>query len=312
MAGCPQAPSSPRPAAQESTPQTAPLSPPKSGPASATPVPEGSALSLLDWLDPDAVLVAYGELPADIDVDAWSVVFALPPKLAGLLREVQQLPTILDEIAPPDARARWRHPGALAFESRLYAGTYLLVRRQASEEDVATWLSSAGFHAQEAEGRPLYVPRGAFPWKIALLEPDVVAFIPVRALGVGFQPLSAGRDLPPSELETAIRERSSVEGSTVLQLFAAGPLLHFDLAQDLAQWVTITRRWQRGLDVESQFVPTRDGLTAATELEARDLSLESDQIQRLASRVAYTVEGPTVLGRLQLTPTDVASLRRPR
>src|SRR5690606_5967364 len=152
------------------------------------------------------------------------------------------------------------------------------------------------------------VPRGAYPWKLVLLEPGLVGFVPVRALGSGLQPLTAGRDLPASEIETQLRNVFASEGSPVLELYAAGPLLHLDLGQEIAQWMMGARRWQRGLDVQVQLVPVRDLEDAAQSLRERDLSLESDRVRTMAERVAFSVEGPVVLGRLQLTAGDLAAL----
>lgn len=271
-----------------------------------------TSASSLDWLDPDAVTVAYAALPPDLEVDGFAAVFSLPPQLAGMLRDVQGLGRDLQAVLPVDAPAvsTWLHPEALSFQSRFSSGTYILRRHRGSPEEVGVRLRDAGFLPQTVEGRPLYAPRGAFPWKVAVLEPDLVAFIPVRALGDGFQPLSAGRDLPPSEIETQLRQTLEHEGTPALQLYAAGPLLHLDLSQDLAQIIVGARGWQRGLDVQIQLVPTRDVEEAAKDLRDRDLSLESDRIAALASRVAYSVEGSVVLGRLQLTASDMVALRR--
>jgi hypothetical protein len=57
------------------------------------------------------------------------------------------------------------------------------------------------------------------------------------------------------------------------------------------------------------FQPVRDPADAAKALEERTAPLETDVIQGMVDRVAFTVEGEVVQGRLQLTPQDVEALR---
>jgi len=291
-----------------------PVAPAPPVPAPTEPVATAAGpTAQLEWLDPDAVAVAYVDLPSELDLDAFSTVFALPPQLAGLLRDVRLSETGLAAVLPLDAPApsTWLLPGALASQPRLSTQTYIVRRTQASPEDLARQLEAADFLPQTTEGLAMFVPRGAYPWKLVLLEPGLVGFVPVRALGSGLQPLTAGRDLPASEIETQLRNVFASEGSPVLELYAAGPLLHLDLGQEIAQWMMGARRWQRGLDVQVQLVPVRDLEDAAQSLRERDLSLESDRVRTMAERVAFSVEGPVVLGRLQLTAGDLAALRGP-
>jgi hypothetical protein len=62
------------------------------------------------------------------------------------------------------------------------------------------------------------------------------------------------------------------------------------------------------MDAQLVLHPSRDANKAATTLGERDLELETDQVQALAGRVAFTVEGDAVMGRLQMTADDVSAL----
>jgi len=306
--GCTEAKSPPPPPA---TPQ--PPAPTPSAKPEVTEAPRSTQDALLAWLDPDAVTVLYGTPPETLDLDAVAVLFALPPKLARMLRELRLSETGLQAVLPVDAPApaTWFEPELLATHPRLSSETYLVRRLRRPRAEIEPLLEGAGFHAETSEGFTVHTHRGAFPWKLAFLEPDILAYIPVRALGSGLLPLTAARDLPASEVEGQLRTAGASSAQVVLQLFAAGPLLHLDLGDDVAQVMFAARRWERGLDVQVQLVPTGDLENAARALGERDLGLETDQVRAIAARVAYTVEGPTVLGRLQLTASDLASLQRP-
>jgi hypothetical protein len=89
-----------------------------------------------------------------------------------------------------------------------------------------------------------------------------------------------------------------------------GPLLHFDLGQDVLQLMMRVRPWDGdGLSVELRLQPSEDPDQAVATLENRKTPLESDQIQALVDRVAFTLDGPTVEGHLQLTSDDLSVLR---
>jgi hypothetical protein len=270
------------------------------------------ALRMFDWLDPDAIAVTYSRLPPEIDPDPFSVVFALPPRVARMLRDVSGVADGLDAVLSPSAPRpdTWLGPQALASTPRLASGTYVLRPLTKPRAEVEAMLQDAGMQQSQVEGFSIYLPQGPFPWKVAFVEDDIVAFIPVKEIGSGLGPLTAGRDLPPSEVETELRKALQSDPNAVLELYAVGPLLHFDLGQDVLQLMMRVRPWDGdGLSVELRLQPSEDPDQAVATLENRKTPLESDQIQALVDRVAFTLDGPTVEGHLQLTSDDLSVLR---
>lgn len=268
---------------------------------------------LLDWLDPDAIAVAWTVLPAEIDMDAFTTVFAVPPRAARLLQDAAEIDAALDAVLPVDAPrpASWLGPEALAFTSLVASGTYVLRPLTRPSEEVVALLERARMHAETYEGFTLLVPQGPLPWKVAILDRNVAAFIPAREIGSGLGPLTAGRDLPEGTTERELRRVLGEEPKAALELYAAGPLLHFDLGHDVVQFAVRGRSWQgQGLDVEVRLLPDGEAEAAAKALGARDVSLETPTIRGLCERVAYGVDGTFVEGRLQLTADDVDALRR--
>lgn len=282
---------------------------PESAAQEASPSTRGE--KLLEWLDPEAVSVIYSTLPDEIDLDILGVVFALPPKLGGMLRANANLVEGLDAVLPPDAPRpdTWLGPETLATTSVVSSGTYVLRPLTRPRDEVQALLESAGMQPTVTEGITILVPRGAFPWKAAFVTDEVVAFIPVKELGSGLSPLTAGRDMPPSDVSKALRDVARNQPDALLELYAAGPLAHFDVGQDVLQLMLRVRRWEKqGMDVEIRMQTSGDLQAAAEQLEARKTPLETDQVQTLVERVAYSVDADTVLGRLQLGPDDVAIL----
>ena len=290
----------------------APAPPPTQTPPSSESEPAASpAEKLLDWLDPEAVAVIYSKLPATLDTDALSVVFAVPQKTARMLRANRNLTEALDAILPAEAPRpdTWLGPEVLATASPMSTGTYVLRPLTRPRDEVQNVLESAGMQPSVVEGITMLSPRGPFPWRAAFLTDDVLAFIPVKEVGSGLNPLTAGRDMPKSEITKALMELTRKEPNAMLELYAAGPLVHFDIGQDVLQLMLRARRWQdRGLDVEVRMQTNRDPHEAAQKLGGRQTPLETDRVQALVDRVAFSVDQDTVLGRLQLDPEDVATL----
>jgi hypothetical protein len=284
----------------------------------AVEAPSTTAEKLLEWLDPEAVTVIYSRLPDEIGTDALGVVFALPQKLTRMLRTSANIMEALDAILPLDAPRpdAWLGPESLVTISVVSSGSTVLRPLTRPRAEVQALLESAGMQPTVTEGITILVPQGAFPWKAAFLTDEVIAFIPVKEMGSGLSPLTAGRDMPPSDVSKALREVARNQPDALLELYAAGPIVHFDMGQDVLQLMLRVRRWEGGLsgrkshalDVEVRMQPSQDAHAAAETLEARKTPLETDQIQGLVDRVAYSVEADTVLGRLQLSPEDVAIL----
>jgi hypothetical protein len=267
---------------------------------------------LLAWLDPDAVAVAWIDLPPGVDVDALSVVFAIPPKLEELLSDVHDIEEGLDAIRPLESPppSEWLGPQALASAALVSTGTYVLRPLTKPRAEVEKLLLDSGMEKTDAEGFTILVPQNAFGWKAAFMTDDVIAFIPAKEVGTGLSPLTAGRDMPPSEVEGQIRTALKNETGVALEAYAAGPLLHYDLGQDVLQVALQARTWKGGgLDVAVRLLPGGDASQAVDKLSHRETPLESDQIQSLAHRVAFSLDGEAISGRLQLTETDMAVLR---
>jgi hypothetical protein len=56
--------------------------------------------------------------------------------------------------------------------------------------------------------------------------------------------------------------------------------------------------------------PASEPASAIGQLGKRDLSFETDAVQSIARRVAFTVSGPMIEGRLQMTRDDVQNLEK--
>lgn len=270
------------------------------------------ALRLVDWLDPDAAVVVYWNLPADVDPSTLSVVFALPSRLERMLRDLTSVDEALDAVLPldsprPEALLR---PEALGVAPLVAVGTYVLRPLSAPRAEVEQALAAAGLRATQTEGFTIYEPQPPFPWRVVFLTDDVVAFVPTKEIGTGLGPLTAGRDLPPSPLENELRRVLKEEPTTLFDLNAATPLVHFDLGEDVVGLALRIRPWQKtGMDVELRLQPSGDPAEAVAVLEKRQAPLETEPVQKLVERVAFTVDAGAVAGRLQLTEGDVAVLR---
>lgn len=272
--------------------------------------PSSTAATLLAWLDPDAIAVAWVHLPAGLDVETFTSVFATPPKVARMLTDVVGIDAALDAVLPADAPrpASWLGPEALAMNTRFGAGTYVLRRLVGPKDAAVATLTSARMRADVVEGFTVLLPEGPLPYRVAFLTDDVVAFIPAREIGSGLGPLTAGRDLPPGATERELARVLDESPDAPLEIYAAGPLLHFDLSDAIEQFALRARPWQDGLDVQVRLAPEGDAAAAAAALGERDVSLESAAIQTMCERVAFTVDGTFVEGRLQLTREDLATL----
>ena len=304
--GCGKAETPDADAAKEAEPAT-PVAEGTPEPAEA----KGTRTKLLEWLDPDAVAVVYTKLPASLDLQVFSVVFALPPKVEKVLTDTGEVMEALEAVLPPDGPTPDDLLGdeSLAMASMVAAGTYVLKPLERPRGEVEATLEKAGLRRTDVDGYALFVPERTFPWKVAFVSDDVVAFIPIKEIGSGLTPLTAGRDLPPSDIERQLTEVFKNEPSTILEVYAAGPLLHLDMGQEVIQLMVQARPFQgKGIDVQLRLQPTEHAPTAATALTQREAPLENDQVQALMKQVAFTPEGPVVNGRLQLTPDDVAVL----
>ena len=284
---------------------------PEPEPAQKVPATE----RLLTYLDPEATAVLYLDVPEDVghlDVDVISTVFAIPPRGRDLLVAGLGMDEALDATAGPDAPPPHEvfATEALVMIPAVATGPYLLRPLAKTPTETEKLLLEAGMQKAEVDGMTMFAPRGAFPYKVVLLEQDVAAFIPVTEIGSGLGPLTAGRDLPASEVRTELSALVANEPGVFLVQVVAGPMLHLELSDDVALARLILRKWQEGIDAEARMQTTGDPSAAAKELEAVDASLETDQVKALVDRVAWTVDGPTVMGKLQMTKADLDHLRK--
>lgn len=303
-------------------------------PASETPVAAASAHPLLAWLDPDATTVVYTRAAPELDLVGLGELFAVPPQAVHLLRDLRSLEdgltALIGESGPKPST--WLRPEGLAYLPPLAHGPYLVRGLSKPRAEVEGWLRAAGLAHTTIEGMTVYAPlppseagetpeealpehlapATAFPWRIVFLSDDVIGCLSLKEIGGGLGPLTAGRDLPASEIELKLSNEFGEDPEMQLDLFATGPMLSLDISDDVAALRLGVRRWNRtGLDGELIFQPIGDAEAAAKELEARSPAGATEILRELYRRVAFTAEPPVVRGRLQLTAEDLRLLRLP-
>ncbi len=329
-----------RPAEPAATPTAAPEAAapaPASETTAVAPVSApASAHPLLAWLDPDATTVVYTRAAPELDLVGLAELFAVPPQAAHMLRDLRSfedgLTALIGESGPKPST--WLRPEGLAYLPPMAHGPYLVRGLSKPRAEVEGWLRAAGLAHATIEGMTVYAPvppiegsggetpaeampehlapATAFPWRIVFLADDVIGCLSLKEIGGGMGPLTAGRDLPASEIELKLTTEFSEDPEMQLDLFATGPMLSLDISDDVGALRLGVRRWSRtGLDGELIFQPIGDAEAAAKELEARSPPLATEVLRELYGRVAFTAEPPVVRGRLQLTAEDLRSLRLP-
>lgn len=301
--------------AEQAAPAKAPAPAKAETPPPGDEAPATETDALLEWLDPKATGVGWIDMDPKLSPATIATVYALPPRAADMLtlpHEVAgELDAVVDsESAPPQT---WFTGPALVTRSMLSSGPYLVRKLAKPRGDVEAALGDAKFDASEDEGFAVHTPRAPFGWRIVFLRDDVVAFIPAREPGSGLDPLTAGRDMPPSELETELRRGIDEDVTLAVSLYAAGPMLHFDFDTSVRGARLQLRRYPdgggKGLDGRVLLEPEGDAAKVVTALEARKPVGENEQVRTLASDVAYAVDGSFVVGRLQVPPTKLAILQ---
>ncbi|MDC0720011.1 hypothetical protein POL25_24140 [Nannocystis sp. bb15-2] len=298
---------------------------------------------VLAWLDPDSPAVAYMRLPADLEPEALGELFALPPRALALLRAPLSLESGLAALVGPAAPPpeQWLARDLVVMQPVLARGPYLVRRLLAPRADVEAWLRSGGMQVDTVEGLAVWTPGqsapeapvdGApglapslvFPWRLVFLADDLVGAFSLTEMGNGLGPLTAARDLPPSDLTRMIGEVVAADPALLLELYVQGAMLHFDLSDDVGVAKLSLRRLVEadgarslprhdaaGIDGEVILQPLGDVADAAAALEARaPAGAATDVLRDLYKAVAYSQDGPVVRGRLQLAADDLAPLRR--
>lgn len=300
----------------------APPNPPAPEPSSVAKAPSADVTAdpsapgpLLAWLDPDAISVAYLDLPQHLRSDAVAVVYGLPPRAEDLLQAVTDLDHALDAIRPTDSPATdtWLSPRGLVTLGRLARRPTVLHPLRVPKAEAIARLEAMGLVREDDEVFEIWAPQRVFPYKVVMLEGDVAAFIPAAEPGSGLSPLAAARDQPPSDVETQLNTLLSGPDAPTLTLFAAGPMLHFDLSDDvIAVRFELRRASDGSLDGQLALQIEGNAATAVKALEDRTAPEQSDRIQQLVERAAYMVDGEVVAGRLQLSAADAKLLVSPR
>ncbi len=266
---------------------------------------------LLQWLDPEAVSVAYLRVPTPLLGDAVAVVYGLPPRAEDLLRAVGDVDQALDAVRPSDAPAAdtWIGRPALVTMGRFTRRPYVFHPLTCPRDEAITRLEALGLEREEIDAFEVWMPKRVFPYRVVLLDGDVLGFIPAREPGSGLTPLIAARDMPPSQVEGQLTEVLSQPRAPSVALFAAGPMLHLDLEQSVLAVRFELLRGSSG-NVDGQLVLQVDGDPAAAvrALEDRTAPEQSERIKELVRRAAYQVDGAMVAGRLELAPPDAALL----
>lgn len=293
---------------------------------------------LLAWIDPDAVAAVYTRVDPSLDLEAFAALFAVPPRAVHMLRDLRAfddgLAALLTGSGPPPSA--WLTKEAVVMMAPSGQAPYLVRGLTRPRAEVEAWLQAAGMQRETIEGMAVWAPlpgpdadaeaaqevgaaagmmaAAAFPWRLVFLDDTTVGGMSLKELGTGLGPLTAARDLPASELEKEWTRLFRDDAELVLEMYAGGPMLSLDMTDDVARTHLSIRRWQQsGLDGSVELVPIGDDeamTRAAAELEARSPEHETDVIRELYGRAAFTVEGPTVRGRLQLSAEDLAPLRR--
>lgn len=307
--------------APEAAPEAAPsevATEPSSEPAPAEPKEDATALlvRLLSWLPSDTLSVSYDRMTKRWDPAVVASVFALPPKAADLLDERRLLDDALaqafeqdagSELSKSAARDRdlaWLGPQSLAFTLPIIRHVYIVrpLLRPASELDEL--FGSAGFMREEIDGKVVWLPKGAFPWRMAILDERTIAFVPADP-GAGLQPLIDAAAAPPSPVETQVADALGSDPAIELTLLASGPMLHYDTDAAIGQIQFGLRH--PGPDTYEGLVvlmPDGDATECANQLRARTSPEDNLQVQALIGAVEFIPEPkltpPQVVGRLTI------------
>lgn len=262
---------------------------------------------LLTYLPSDTLAVGFDRMSARWNPATIATVFALPPKAAIVLEERKLLDDALAQAFEPaeggPADLAWLGPQSLAFTIPIIRHAYLVrpLLRPPSELDGT--FEAAGFMREEIDGKLVWLPKGAFPWRIAILDERTVAFVPVDP-GAGLSPLLDALESEPTAVEKELTEVLGRDPAIELTVLAGGPMLHFDVDATIAQLqfglrATPPPNVYEGLVM---IVPDGDVDETGNALRARTAPEENQQVQALLKAVQWdpqsTLTPPQVLGRL--------------
>lgn len=267
---------------------------------------------LLAYMPPEPIAVAYDRLSKRFEPELLAVVFAIPPMAADLLDERQTLDEALDLVFDGDAQpSNWLHPTSFAFTVAITKSPYFLRPLAKPAAELGPLLEQGGFTKNVIDGVELWLPSGSFPWRLAVLDDDVVAFIPSDVPGAGLEPLSKqplgdGAKSVDAELRRTLGDDPTIE----LVLVSSGPLVHYDVKQSIAQVQFALRNADAGKAYEGQVIlaPSTDPAACISDLRARSHPEENQQIQALLPEVEFALTEGHVVGRLALDPERLKHL----
>jgi hypothetical protein len=272
---------------------------------------------LLRWLDPKAGAVLFmRDYPRALDPESVAVVFALPPAASRLMEDVTAVETGLEAMlgeAGEASPASWLGNQAMAMRPSVSQGNTVVHSLGRPKADVIALLDGNGMSLSKLDGFDVLQPLRSFRFKIVFLDDTTAAFVPAAEIGSGTGPLTAARDLPPSDMRTQLETLLADDTGIVLALHAGGPALHLDLSDDiLATQLGLKSMPQSGALEGQILLQTSGSLDAAIqELNTRSHPEESNQIQALMKRLQFGPEGPMAAARVVLTKADQVHLERP-
>jgi hypothetical protein len=264
---------------------------------------------VMQYLDPEAraVLVLTKVDQFDFDPETLGTVAALPPGATRLLEAAHRANTYLD----PEETG---HPKWLASEMMVVtpgsgSKDYIVARRAGDEAQMKAALDELGLVLADDLEPPTWRSTKRFPFKVSKLDGDVIALISGDELGSGLDPLTAGRDLPPSEMRTELEKMLTSDANIELALHAGGPMLHLDASRDIAATQLGIRRDDASTlraQVILQPVANPDGV--AKELNERKHPEETQAVQELMKRLQFVVDKGVLVGELKLSADDLTHL----
>lgn len=280
----------------------------------ATPTPTPAGLDpvleqLLAYLPSDTLAVGYDRMSARWNPATIATVFALPPKAAIVLEERQLLDDALAQAFEPAeggaADLSWLGPQSVAFTIPVIRHAYLVRPLLRPPAELDATFAAAGFMREEIEGKLVWLPKGAFPWRIAILDDRTAAFVPVDP-GAGLAPLLEALTTEPTAVEKELVEVLGRDPAIELTVLAGGPMLHFDVDATIAQLQFGLRNAapQAAYEGLVMIVPDGDVDECGNALRARTAPEENQQVQALIKAVQWdpqsTVTPPQVSGRLAI------------
>jgi hypothetical protein len=259
-------------------------------------------------LPSETLTVSVDRTSRSFDPAVVAVVFGLPPKAASMLDQRGLLDEALDIVLDGDADpSHWLAATSLAFTIPPNSAPYFLRPLTKPAAELGPLLEQ-GFSKTAIDDIEVWMPTGSFPWRIALLDGDVAAFVPIGTVGTWLEPLLAAREAESSAVEQQLSAILQQDPGIELVLLAGGPLVHLDITQPIAQVEFALRNVGRSYEGQIVITPTGDVDECAKQLRERKHPEENQQVQALLAAVAFTVETPTaapeqraVVGRLAIT-----------